>query len=271
MSAVNFGKCLAHTLVHEGKFSDHPRDPGGRTAYGITQRVYDAYRKKRGLPTRDVFKIEPAERRAIYFDGYWEPVQGDALPEGLDYIAFDAAVNSGVSRGVKWLQQGLGIKADGKAGPATVEAARAAPDRRAVVRRACAARMGFLRSLGTFSTFGRGWSRRVADVEAKASAMASANPADARAYALAEASRAGKAAKAQSSAGATSGASGVGSTAATVDPSSLDQIAPWIGIGVAAVLIIVAVVLLARANRNRDRAKAFAASAEGMAMERVAA
>ena len=36
---MNFDKAFDRLLGHEGGFVDHPRDPGGATRWGITQRV----------------------------------------------------------------------------------------------------------------------------------------------------------------------------------------------------------------------------------------
>ena len=36
---MNFERAFEKLLGHEGGFVDHPKDPGGSTRYGITQRV----------------------------------------------------------------------------------------------------------------------------------------------------------------------------------------------------------------------------------------
>ena len=165
----NFAACLAETLRHEGGWSDHPKDPGGATMKGVT---LDTYRRWRpGATKAQLRAITDAEVAAIYRKGYWDAVNADDLPAGLDLVAFDGAVNSGPSRGAKWLQAGVGAKQDGKVGPATIAAARAY-DTRTAVNRACDARLAFLKTLGTWPTFGKGWSRRVASVRSTALAMA---------------------------------------------------------------------------------------------------
>ena len=165
----NFAACLAETLRHEGGWSDHPKDPGGATMKGVT---LDTYRRWRpGATKAQLRAITDAEVAAIYRKGYWDAVNADDLPAGLDLVAFDGAVNSGPSRGAKWLQAGVGAKQDGKIGPATIAAARAY-DTRTAVNRACDARLAFLKTLGTWPTFGKGWSRRVASVRSTALAMA---------------------------------------------------------------------------------------------------
>ena len=167
MTATNYRPCLDHVLRWEGGFVDHPKDPGGATNLGITRATLQRHRG-RHVTVKDVRALQLSEAAEIYRAGYWMPVRGDDLPKGLDLVAFDAGVNSGPARGAKWLQAGLRVSADGRVGPQTLKAARNAPDTVAVIQRACAARMGFLQRLGTWSTFGRGWSRRVADTEAAA-------------------------------------------------------------------------------------------------------
>ena len=170
----NFPACLAEVLRHEGGWSDHPKDPGQATMKGVTIGTYRAW-KGRTVSKDELRRIPDSEVAAIYRAWYWQPVRGDDLPAGLDLVAFDAAVNSGPSRGAKWLQKAVGVTQDGKIGPATIGAARQA-DAALAVNRACDARMGFLRSLGTWPTFGKGWTRRVDSVRAVALAMAKPAP-----------------------------------------------------------------------------------------------
>lgn len=166
----NFEKCLPEILRHEGGWADHPKDPGGATMKGITIGTYAQW-KGRKVTKDELRAISDAEVAAIYRRNYWDKVRGDDLPSGLDLVAFDAAVNSGPSRGAKWVQQGLGVTPDGKIGPATIEAANKAYTP-AAIERAIGFRLSFLRGLKTWGTFGRGWQRRVDDVKAKALAMA---------------------------------------------------------------------------------------------------
>jgi lysozyme family protein len=99
---------------------------------------------------------------------------GGCTNRGVTRRTFDAAVNSGRRRAALWLQQALGVTADGVIGPQTLRAARGANDRAAVISRACELRLAFLRILDTWPDFGRGWSRRVREVRAAALAMAGA-------------------------------------------------------------------------------------------------
>lgn len=47
--------------ISEGGYVNHPKDPGGATNFGVTQRVYDSYRKDRGQSARSVKQITSDE------------------------------------------------------------------------------------------------------------------------------------------------------------------------------------------------------------------
>ena len=168
----NFERCLAEVLKHEGRWSDHPADPGGATMKGVTIGTFAQF-KGRKVTKAELRAISDADLRAIYRRKYWDVVKGDDLPPGLDLVVFDAAVNSGPGHGARWLQRALGVTADGRIGPATIEAARRAAGA-SVIMSACAIRMDFLRGLKTWPTFGKGWTRRVEAVERAALDMARA-------------------------------------------------------------------------------------------------
>lgn len=161
---ANFEQCLAHVLRSEGGYVNDPNDPGGETNMGISKRAY---------PHENIKGMTRARAATIYRRDYWDAVQGDSLPAGLDLVAFDPAVNSGVSRGAKWLQTALGVSADGKIGPATLAAAQKA-HAEAVIDRACNARLAWLRTLPTWNRYGKGWTTRVESVREAATAMAKA-------------------------------------------------------------------------------------------------
>ena len=89
----------------------------------------------------------------------------------MDYAAYDLAVNSGVSRAARWLQEIAGVAADGIIGSVSL-AAIAACNPEEVVDVLCDMRLEFLQRLPTFGTYGKGWSIRVAEVKEKATSMA---------------------------------------------------------------------------------------------------
>lgn len=168
----DFKRCMPFILVHEGGKVDDDRDPGGRTNEGVIQRVYDGWRSNKGLPKQDVFLMTPDERDAIYRAQYWDKIRGDELPAGVAYAVFDGAVNSGPVQSVKWLQRALGtVHVDGMLGEATIEACFQQPPGD-LVRAYCGRRMKFLKALKTWKFYGKGWTRRVNDVQKRGIAWA---------------------------------------------------------------------------------------------------
>jgi lysozyme family protein len=98
-----FEDALRITLAFEGGKVDDPADPGGRTAYGITQRTFDAWRQYRGEDKGDVWTILPDEVSAIYEAEFWRGSGADVLPWPLSLCHFDASVNHGIWRARKFL------------------------------------------------------------------------------------------------------------------------------------------------------------------------
>ncbi|MEI6201642.1 MAG: tripartite tricarboxylate transporter substrate-binding protein, partial [Enhydrobacter sp.] len=158
-------------LKHEGGNDDDPQDPGGRTSRGITQREYTSWL---GEP-KDVWKATDKEVKAIYKTQYWDP-WCDRLPDGVDYEAFDMFVNMGPVQGSRIIQRAVGVTADGHMGLVTLNAILGQSDKSAIIRQISDRRRAFYRSLRTFSHFGRGWLRRVDEVEQAALKMVVAEP-----------------------------------------------------------------------------------------------
>lgn len=165
----SFSLALTEVLKHEGGYVNHPQDPGGATNKGVTQGTYNDYRRSKGLPNRTVKQITWDELKDIYYSRYWLKVQGDALPVGVDLAVFDFAVNSGPTRAAKFLQSLVGVPADGIIGPRTIDATK--KKQFGLVDRLCDERLRFLQSLRHWSTFGKGWKRRVEEVRTVAKSM----------------------------------------------------------------------------------------------------
>ena len=169
-----FERCLTEVLRHEGGYVDHPSDPGGATNMGITRKTLARWRKVSpwtDLPKSAVAGLKRDEAALIYRASYWNACEAGAMPAGVDLALFDFAVNSGPDRAVRVLQAALGVAADGAVGPVTVGAVNVANPSK-LINAICDRRLGFLGRLSTFATFGRGWSRRVAEIRAAALAAA---------------------------------------------------------------------------------------------------
>jgi lysozyme family protein len=156
--AMNFDTAFHKLLGHEGGYSNHSSDPGGETMWGVTIAVA----RQHGYtgPMKD---LPVATAKDIYKKMYWDAVKAEELPPVLRYATFDAAVNSGVSQAVRWLQRAAGTTADGLIGQQTLKAVNSlAPE--SVLMRMIGHRLEFMAGLSNWPAFGRGWSRRIASM-----------------------------------------------------------------------------------------------------------
>lgn len=154
----------------EGGFVNHSRDPGGMTNLGVTKNQWEKY-VGHGVTEADMRALTPSVVTPFYKSEYWNEIQGDALPAGVDYCVFDTSVNSGPGRAARFLQHVLGLTEDGAIGPVTIQAAnmRSAHD---IIRKYSDTRLAFLKGLDTWDTFGVGWAVRVEAVEKEALSFA---------------------------------------------------------------------------------------------------
>lgn len=250
-----FEICHAITAKWEGGWSNHKADPGGATMYGVTQAVYDKWRKKRGQKTQSVRNITKAEALIIYKENYWNACGAPELFPGVDLAVYDASVNSGVSRGRKWLLAAVGSN-----------------DHSATVKKICRARLSFVQSLKIWKDFGKGWGRRIADIEVKGVAMAlaamGATKGVVQMEARKEAAAAEKAAANAKTAAKTTGTAAAGSAAAPtvdttkdravpIDVTTIDTTSLWIFGTIAAAALVVTVFLIIRSRAAKEREAAY--------------
>lgn len=153
---MDFDKAFDLLIGFEGGYSNSPSDPGGETMWGVTRKVamQEGYSGDMHILPRELAKD-------IYRRKYWDAVQADTLPVACRYSVFDAAVNSGVSQAVKWLQRAVNVGDDGVLGALTLRAAQEANGVKVCVL-FTAYRLDFMTSLPTWSAYGKGWARRIA-------------------------------------------------------------------------------------------------------------
>ncbi|GGK23175.1 glycoside hydrolase family 108 protein [Salinarimonas ramus] len=170
---ARFDACVTIVLQMEGGYVDDPADPGGATNMGITLNTLRDWRHDPSLGPADVKALGVEEAKAIYKANYWDVMQCDGLPAGVDLSVFDFGVNAGPSRSVKLLESLVGTTQDGIMGPQTraATAAQNAPD---LIRRFADGRLSYYRSLSTWDHFGAGWTNRTNTIEKDALAMAGA-------------------------------------------------------------------------------------------------
>lgn len=150
---MDFDAAFERLIGHEGGYVNDPRDPGGETKYGISKRAY---------PGEDIAGMTLDRAKYLYRRDYWNAVRGNELPDALKFAMFDAAVNAGPRQAILWLQRALGVADDAIIGPQTMMAVRVSDPVR-TASRMTGHRLRHMTEMGAWSSFGRGWAKRIAD------------------------------------------------------------------------------------------------------------
>lgn len=161
---MTFEEAFTILYGHEGGYTNNRDDPGNWTGgkvgvgqlkgtkYGIAANTY---------PHLDIKNLTLDRAQEIYRADYWNPIKADFLPAGVRFDVFDAAVNSGVKRASVWLQEAVKAVPDGVIGPKTLAMANQM-DGNLLSKRFNGVRLQFMSDLSTWTTFGKGWARRIA-------------------------------------------------------------------------------------------------------------
>ena len=119
-------RAIESVIKREGDYSDDPRDTGGKTRYGITERVARAHGYQgdmRQLPRDLAVKI--------YTIDYWTKPGFARVAQHSPKLAermLDCGINMGPGKAGAFLQRALNVlteaalKVDGECGPATIGA-----------------------------------------------------------------------------------------------------------------------------------------------------
>ncbi len=148
-----FDKVMEYVFRDEGGYVNHPKDPGGATNMGVTQRTYNGYCKQKGIPTKSVKDLTKDEAKQVYYELFWEKSGAKDIAqngnEKLAYVVFDTAIHSGIPRAKKLL-----AKSNGDA------------------EKMLDNRLAFMKGLSTWNTFGKGWTNRIDKIETRIEYMA---------------------------------------------------------------------------------------------------
>ena len=99
-----FDKALKFVFKWEGGYVNNPNDKGGATNKGITQNTYNGWLRSKGQNLKDIRNITDSEVKEIYYNNYWLKAGCDKMSEKFAILAFDTAVNMGVSRVSEFLK-----------------------------------------------------------------------------------------------------------------------------------------------------------------------
>lgn len=175
----------AKTLKWEGGYCNVAGDRGGETIFGIARNMHpklslwnimDTYKKdfesfskanykeleKQCLGNTDFKK----QMDSFYREEFWDKIKGDCIEsQHVANALYDFAVNSGVSRAVKSIQEVLGVVVDGNLGNKTLEAINK-QEGKALCNKLCDKRKAFFEAIakkGQNAKFLNGWLNRVKD------------------------------------------------------------------------------------------------------------
>jgi lysozyme family protein len=164
MANRGFLDAVEVVLKNEGGFVNHPADRGGPTNWGITQKVYEAY-KGRPVSIDEIKNMPRSEAIAIYKRNYWDKIGGDQLKYYATALTlFDQAVNRGVAAVIRQVQGILGLNQDGRLGSQTIAALNAIPDTKFIPQFLTAAENSYkaiVQKNPSQSVFINGWLKRV--------------------------------------------------------------------------------------------------------------
>lgn len=257
--------CIHNTHKEEGSFtknggwtiirSDPGNWTGGRvgvgqlkgTKYGIAANTY---------PHLDIKNLTLADADAIYIRDYWPKAWGDDWPEGFDQITYDATVNSGPGRGPLWTCRALGYSKADRSAPA--KAASLPVDAQvSAIKRAAAIRLGFLRNLGTWSIFGKGWGPRVARMEAISVKMRLTAAGKSKAEVQKELTKQASKAAEQKTSNVVVGGGGTVLTGGGAQKAEVFTSVDWLSITAGAALFVGAVFIVWKVVQHYHRQKAY--------------
>lgn len=181
MAKGNFNACFAFTIGEEGQYQDHENDAGNwssgeigvgtliGTCWGISAPTLISW-VGHEVTAEDMKNLSFSTAKAIYTARYWNVVQGDKLPIGIDLAVWDFAVNAGPSTSVVILQRLVGQIQDGLIGPVTLAAVNS-QEPSVLIENLVEAHDRYYESLASFAEDGRGWLARQQSLKTTALAM----------------------------------------------------------------------------------------------------
>lgn len=140
-----FEQVMEWVFEDEGGVTVSPDEPGGISVFGVSRTAWVEYT---GMPATisEMKSLTKEQARKFYRDQFWNKFATDK-PRGLRYAAFDWAVNSGIALAAQYTSQHPTIDS------------------------LCDARLSYLRTLPTWSTYGKGWTNRVERVRKRAKTL----------------------------------------------------------------------------------------------------
>lgn len=183
---ANLQLAEAKTLKWEGGYCNVVGDAGGETIFGIARnmhsklklwKILDDYKSsfkpfsKANYKELEQLCLGNAEFKKemdnFYKSQFWDKIKGDEInSQEVANALYDFAVNSGVSRAVKSIQEVLGVGVDGAIGNQTITAINTKFEGAELCNKLCDKRKAFFEAIakkGQNAKFLNGWLNRVKD------------------------------------------------------------------------------------------------------------
>jgi lysozyme family protein len=151
---MTFERAVEFILAKEGGHVNDPQDPGGATAYGISQRAY---------PDLDIASLTRDQAISIYHTHVWDRLKIEMMPDRLRLPFFDCAINQGPGFATLTLQRIAKVTPDGIIGYVTL-AALVTRDIEQIRREYILKRMEAYKVARNWPHFGAGWATRLLEV-----------------------------------------------------------------------------------------------------------
>ena len=124
---ADYNKLIPVIKKWEGGYVDDPADSGGATNKGVTLATFRQFYGK-DKTAEDLKKLTDAQWLYIFLNGYWDKMKASQIKnQAIANIVVDWAWASGPGTAAKYVQNILGINADGIVGPQTLQAINTAP------------------------------------------------------------------------------------------------------------------------------------------------
>lgn len=152
-------------MIVEGGLTMDPRDKGNWTGgkvgvgelkgsnFGISAAAY---------PNEDIKNMTMDRALYLFKRDYWDKYKCNQLKDPMSIMVSDFAYNSGIWA-IKILQKCLNVKQDGIIGPITIGKCNSI-SQALLIENYKNQRMQFLRSLPSWSVYGKGWTNRVNEI-----------------------------------------------------------------------------------------------------------
>ena len=167
---ADFNPAFERMIADEGGFqlTNIPGDRGGMTYAGIARNANPQWAGWNLVDRQEMGGQLTSMVREFYRTNYWDRIRGDELrSQEIAETIFNFGVNTGVGTAIKLAQVIVKAVPDGGIGPKTLAAVRAFSPKH-LIEDYSKRRLSFMMDIPSWPVYGKGWARRVGEVESSA-------------------------------------------------------------------------------------------------------